>query len=194
MTDDPMQNVIQAVQGFYARKDPAHDLGHALRVRRWAKTLALEEGADVEIVELAALLHDIGRAGAVEKSHAESGASLAASILAKLGYSEEISQAVREAVISHSRESGYEPKSLEAKILYDADKLDFVGPVGLARLFSLAALHGWTISGSHSCEEFYKNRISTYDNHLFTPSARRYFQPLFAYMEKFWADLYEQIR
>ena len=188
--DDKLsQQVIRAVQGIYARKDPAHDLEHALRVRAWGKKLAAEEGAESIVVELAALLHDIGRSGAVEKTHAESSAGLAVNILQKCGTPQTVITKVRDAIIAHSREAGHEPETLESKVLYDADKLDFVGPLGLARLFVLAGVQGWAIVGPNSCEGFYLERISHYGEHLYTPAARRYFEPLFAYMEEFWNQL-----
>lgn len=194
-TAERIQLVLEAVRSFYARKDPAHNIEHALRVMAWGKKIALEEGANIEtltIVELAALLHDIGRSGTVEKTHAESSAGLAVNILAKCGYEENIINKVKEAIIAHSRESGHEPVSMEAKIIYDADKLDFVGPVGLARLFALAGSNSWNFIGENSCEMYYQERICHYREHLFTDTARRLFEPLFEYMEKFWNELHKQ--
>jgi uncharacterized domain HDIG len=188
---DHLQEVILAAQGFYARKDRAHDLEHALRVREWGKKLAVEEGADVIIVELAALLHDIGRSGAVEKTHAESSAGLAVNILHKTGYSQDIVQRVKDAIVAHSRE-GYEPETLEAQILYDADKLDFVGAIGLGRLFTLAGVQGWPLVGENSCESFYQDKIRGYQKHLFTKAARVHFEPLFCFMEEFWKELHDE--
>jgi len=191
-THDYLQQIIQVAQGFYARKDRAHDLEHALRVREWGKKLAQEEGADTTVIELAALLHDIGRSGAVENTHAESSAGLAVNILQKNGYSEDIVRRVKEAIISHSREAGHEPNTLEAKILYDADKLDFVGAIGLGRLFTLAGVQGWTLVGENSTETFYQERICGYKDHIFTKSAKAYFDPLFLYMEGFWQELHAE--
>jgi len=190
---DNLQPIIRVAQGFYSRKDHAHDLEHALRVREWGKKLAKEEGpVDVLVIELAALLHDIGRSGAVEKTHAESSAGLAVNILQKNGYSENIIWRVREAVISHSREAGHEPTTLEAKILYDADKLDFVGAIGLGRLFILGGVQGWPLVGENSCETYYQDRICNYQKHLFTKSALAYFKPMFLYMEEFWQELHAE--
>lgn len=191
-TQDHLQQVIRAAQGFYARKDHAHDLEHALRVREWGKRLAEEEGADFTVIELAALLHDIGRSGAVEKTHAESSAGLAVNILQKAGYPEEIIWRVKEAIVAHSREAGHEPNTLEAKILYDADKLDFVGAIGLGRLFTWAGVQGWPLVGENSCETFYKERICGYKEHIFTKAAKAYFEPLFLYMEGFWQELHAE--
>jgi len=189
---DHLQQVILVAQGFYARKDRAHDFEHALRVRDWGKKLAEEEGADSTVIELAALLHDIGRSGAVEKTHAESSAGLAVNILHKAGYAEDIVLRVKEAIVSHSREAGHEPNSLEAKILYDADKLDFVGAIGLGRLFTLAGVHGWPLVGENSCESFYQEKICDYQKHLFTKAAIAYFEPMFRYMEGFWQELHAE--
>ncbi len=186
------QEIVQAVQGLYARKDPAHDLEHALRVRSWGQKIAVEENANIIVIELAALLHDIGRSGTVEKTHAESSAGLAETILQKNGYSQEIILQVKEAVIAHSRET-CEPQSLEAKILYDADKLDYVGAVGIARLFSLAGSLGIPLFGENSCESFYHERIKKYEQYLNTDSAKRYFRPLFSYMEDFWIQIKKQM-
>lgn len=189
---DPLNQIIIVAKGFYARKDRAHDLEHALRVREWGNKLAQEEGADVTIIELAALLHDIGRSGAVEKTHAESSAGLAVNILQKNGYPQETIWRVKEAIISHSREAGHEPETLEAKILYDADKLDFVGAIGLGRLFTLGGVQGWPIVGENSCETFYQERILGYREHLFTKTAIKYFEPLMQYMEDFWRELHSE--
>ena len=189
---DRLEQVIRVAKGFYARKDRAHDLEHALRVREWGEKLAEEEGADVTVIELAALLHDIGRSGTVEKTHAESSAGLAVNILHKTGYAEDIVLRVKEAIISHSREAGHEPNTLEAKILYDADKLDFVGAIGLGRLFTLAGVQGWPLVGENSCETFYQEKICGYQKHLFTKTAIAYFEPMFLYMEGFWQELHAE--
>ncbi|KUO75455.1 MAG: hypothetical protein APF81_12520 [Desulfosporosinus sp. BRH_c37] len=188
-TQDHLQQVIIIAQGFYARKDRAHDLEHALRVREWGKLLAVEVGADAIVIELAALLHDIGRSGAVEKTHAESSAGLACNILHKVGYSEDIVLRVRDAILAHSLEAGHEPNSLEAKILYDADKLDFVGAIGLGRLFAWGGIQGWPLVGENSCETFYLEKIRGYQKNLYTKAAQVYFEPLLLFMEKFWREL-----
>jgi len=189
---DHLQQVILVAQGFYARKDRAHDLEHALRVREWGKLLAKEEGADATVIELAALLHDIGRSGAVEKTHAESSAGLAVNILHKTGYSEDIVLRVRDAIMAHSLEAGHEPNDLEAKILYDADKLDFVGAIGLGRLFTLGGVQGWPLVGENSCETFHLDKIRGYQKHLYTKTARTYFEPLLLFTEEFWQVLHAE--
>ena len=187
-----LQQVILVAQGFYARKDRAHDLEHALRVREWGKLLAEELGADATVIELAALLHDIGRSGAVEKTHAESSAGLSVNILQKAGYSDDLIVRVRDAIVAHSLEAGHEPNTLEAKILYDADKLDFVGAIGLVRLFTLGGVQGWPLVGENSCEAFYQDKIRGYQKHIYTDAAKVYFEPMFLFMEEFWQQLHDE--
>ena len=189
---DHLQQVIQVAQGFYARKDRAHDLEHALRVREWGKLLAKEEGADATVIELAALLHDIGRSGAVEKTHAESSAGLAVNILHKTGYPQDIILRVRDSIVAHSLEAGHEPSTIEAKILYDADKLDFVGAIGLGRLFTLGGVQGWPLVGENSCETFHLDKIRGYQKHLYTKAARAHFEPLLLFTEEFWRSLHTE--
>ncbi|CAA7601151.1 HD/PDEase domain protein [Acididesulfobacillus acetoxydans] len=190
--NDPWSEVLLAVRGFYARKDVAHDLSHALRVGAWVKKLAREEGVKSTTAELAALVHDIGRPGAAEPSHAGSGAALAESLLRKCGYSDGVVAEVKAAVAAHSREAGLEPRTEAAILLYDADKLDFVGPVGLARLFAYGSFRGWPLEGENSCESFYRERIRGYYANLGTEAGKRHFAPLLAYMEDFWQKFHTQ--
>jgi uncharacterized protein len=127
--------------------DSAHDFDHILRVLHMAEKIAQAEGANMEVVRAAALLHDIGldqgRAG-----HETSAANRAREIFKTLpevseppgGYSEEFIEAVAHAIEAHRFRSGPAPETLEAKVLFDADKLDSIGAIGIARAF---AFGGW---------------------------------------------------
>ena len=127
--------------------DPTHGFGHVLRVLRLAEFLAEREGADAEIVRAAALLHDAH--GAADSAHGDERAShhlasaeFARRVLAAKGWPEEKIAAVVGAIRSHRFRAGAEPQSIEAKVLYDADKLDAIGAVGAARAVAYAATHG----------------------------------------------------
>lgn len=117
----------------------AHDIDHVLRVYNLALTIAKEEsGVDLEILQAAVLLHDIG--GAKEANdpdgnidHAVVGAEMAGSILIELGFSSEQISHIKDCILSHRYRNDNEPKTIEAKILFDADKLDGVGAIGIAR-------------------------------------------------------------
>jgi len=113
---------------------------HTYRVLNYAlQILETEKEANAEVVILSVLLHDIGRMKKTsedsegESSHAQKGSKKSNELLAEKGYSEEVANQVSECIISHSRSDKNEPQTLEAKILFDADKLDMTGAVGVAR-------------------------------------------------------------
>ncbi|MDA8442717.1 MAG: HD domain-containing protein [Peptococcaceae bacterium] len=189
--------IQEAVRSFYARKDPSHDLSHAMRVRNNALYLAKQEGADAQTVELAALLHDIGREGTLAKSHAGSSANLAASILGKFSYPESIVAAVKHCVEVHSLELG-EPETLEAKIVFDADKLDFCGAIGLARLFSSCGTQGVPIYdlpgvAGPSAEDIFHHKLAQFPAKLYTPTARQMLADHHEFALEFWRRMRQQI-
>ncbi|MCL2853226.1 MAG: HD domain-containing protein [Defluviitaleaceae bacterium] len=115
--------------------DQVHDCTHIYRVVNYAlQILETEPQADAEVVVLAALLHDIGRDDESSgKSHAESGSEKAYAFLKDAGYPEETAGHVSDCILTHRYNSKNSLKTLEAKILYDADKLDLSGAVGTAR-------------------------------------------------------------
>ncbi len=117
--------------------DAAHDREHVYRVLRAALKIAdTEPEADRDILTAACLLHDIGR----EKQyadpkvcHAEAGAEMARRFLSELGWDEARVSHVSACIFTHRFRKGREPASIEAKILFDADKLDVCGAIGIAR-------------------------------------------------------------
>jgi len=133
---------IAEAQRYYKGADAVHDFDHVLRVLSLARRIGQAEGADPEIVHAAALLHDIGRerAEATGRDHAEFAAERARDILA--GAPPEKVEAVAHAVATHRFRTGPEPTTLEAQVLFDADKLDAIGAVGVARAFAYGGAHG----------------------------------------------------
>ena len=139
---------IEEAQAFYEGTDSAHDFEHILRVLRMAEKIARVEGADLEVVRAAALLHDIARAEedqlaaktteAPPLDHAELSAEQAHTYLLQKGASEEFAGRVAEAIRAHRFRGTQQPESLEAQILFDADKLDAIGAIGVARAYAIA--------------------------------------------------------
>lgn len=126
-----------------------HDWDHTLRVWRMARRLARVEGADSTVVECAALLHDVGRsvemADRGRTCHARVAARIAPEMLRRVGiHSEAFVTRVVDCILCHRYRGGRnrKPKSLEAKVLYDADKLDSIGAMGIARAFHFAGRIG----------------------------------------------------
>ena len=118
-------------------RDSAHDVAHVRRVVQTALDIAdAEPGADRTIVQAAALLHDIGRGAQFRDPsvcHAEAGAAMALPFLRGCGVAEPDAARICDCIRTHRFRSDRPPVSLEARILFDADKLDAVGTIGLAR-------------------------------------------------------------
>lgn len=129
---------------------PSHDFSHAERVYRLAERIAMAEGADLFTVRMAALLHDIGRAEEsknkdCEDIHEELSVRMAGPILDGLGIQPRKKDAILHAIASHRHRRGGEPRTLEAKCLFDADKLDSLGAVGVARSYLWLGEHGRSV-------------------------------------------------
>ncbi len=130
---------VETARNWYPGVDPVHGFDHILRVYRMAVRLAKIEGADLEIVRAAALLHDAqgsqtegGEEGRQNHHHASS--DFARQILESEGWPPDKIAAVQHCIRAHRfRDNTETPQSLEAKILFDADKLDVIGAVGVAR-------------------------------------------------------------
>lgn len=119
------------------KDDPTHDEQHIYRVLYAALEIAqAEQGVDYNILIAACLLHDIGRPEQFRDpkvNHAAVGGDKAYAFLTEHGFSDGFAGRVRECIYAHSYRKGTPPQSPEAKILFDADKLDVAGAVGIAR-------------------------------------------------------------
>ena len=138
-----IEYIIHSAISLLAKSESCHDLDHTLRVMHNAeKLLAFYPAANADIVRLSALLHDIARpeedAGCGKCCHAELSAVYAETILRDAGVPENITFQTVNAIKRHRFRRGEAPDTLEAKILYDADKLDSLGAVGLGRAFLFA--------------------------------------------------------
>ncbi len=118
-------------------KDSAHDKEHVYRVLYLALDIArYEKDVDVEVLIISCLLHDIGREEQFKNPdlcHAEIGSEMAYEYLLQEGFREEKATHIKQCISSHRYRSEKPPASLEAKILFDADKLDATGTMGIAR-------------------------------------------------------------
>jgi uncharacterized protein len=127
-----------------------HGLDHVRRVTALAGQLARASGADEEIVRAAALLHDArgaapDAAGGGRAEHELASAAFAASVLADEGWPQDRIAAVQHCIRSHRYRSMEAPGTLEAKVLFDADKLDVLGAFGIARTIAYALQAGQPI-------------------------------------------------
>ena len=142
-----MPALVQRLEQRFAseRRDGAHDLAHCQRVARQAQALALVEGADAEACVAAALLHDLVY---LPKNHPDShrtarmGAELALVWCREIPALSGRAGLIAEAVATHSFSGGARPGSLEGAVLQDADRLEALGAIGLARVFATGGSMG----------------------------------------------------
>ena len=116
--------------------DSAHDESHIFRVLNHALNIAQNYKVNTDILVAACLLHDIGRpAQFADPSlcHAKIGSEMAYAFLRKLGWSEKDCDHIRHCIVTHRFTDSAQPETIEAKILFDADKLDVIGALGIAR-------------------------------------------------------------
>ncbi len=204
---------LEKARAWYQNADAVHDFSHIERVTRMAERLALAEGADLEIVKAAALLHDADGTepgSEARKEHHLRSAAFAERILNEEGWPQERIAAVQHCIRAHRfRGDAEPPETIEAKCLFDADKLDVLGAIGAARALVYAALAGTPFYAAPS-QQFIKTGIkeegelhSAYHEHLYklkkieaklyTRRARELARGRSQYLEGFFAQLIAEI-
>ncbi|MCI1208342.1 MAG: HD domain-containing protein [Treponema sp.] len=126
-------------------RDGAHDKDHVYRVLYYALDISESYVVDDDVILAAALLHDIGRKAQFENpelDHAAVGAEMAYDFLLQLDWTREKAEHVKQCISTHRYRKNREPASIEAKILFDADKLDVTGAVGIARTLAYIGITG----------------------------------------------------
>jgi uncharacterized protein len=169
MDSDVFTEIRKRAEKFFSLSH--HDRFHTERVYNLAVRIAEEEQADVAVVKAAALLHDIARALEDEgkiADHAVEGAKKAKGVLEAVNFPEEKIPAVLHCIEVHRFRTGMKAESLEAKVLQDADRLDIIGAIGLARVFTRG---GWVNQPIHDPaippKAKYDGRSLTSVNHIY---------------------------
>ncbi|KPU63114.1 phosphohydrolase [Thermococcus sp. EP1] len=180
----------QFARNFFEREG-THGFSHIKRVFNLCLHLGKEEGADLEVLALAALLHDIARPledkGIVE-DHAKESAKIARRFLSSLGYPK-IEEVVH-AIEAHRFSKPPEPKTIEAKILSDADKLDAIGAIGVARVFMYSGEHGRDIDVSL---RHFEEKILKLRDLMYTKSAKKLANERHKFVEEFIKRIQKEI-
>jgi uncharacterized protein len=206
---------VEQARRFYTDDDPVHGFEHVLRVWRLARQIGQAEGADMAVLEAAALLHDVARADEETSGvcHAQAGAARARDILS--GQPREQVEAVAEAIRTHRFRDNAAPQTLEARILYDADKLDAIGAIGVARAYAMSGKHnrplwaevsGWfaerprtqgrgdATNEGHTAVHEFVFKLSRLRNMLFTDAAKRIAVERHRFMDEFFARLSAEVK
>lgn len=203
---------FEEAKKWYMDDDPVHDFDHVLRVYRTSERLARAENADLEIVRVAALLHDSrgsapGAGGKARVEHHITSARFAGIILADKGWPEEKIKAVQHCILTHRFRAKEEaPQTIEAKVLFDADKLDVLGAIGAARTIAYAALENQPFYSDpsqkfletgqkepdepHSSYHEFLFKLRHVKDRMFTTSGKAMAQSRYTYL----VDFYERLQ
>ena len=206
-----MPTIIQA-KSWYAQNDPVHGFDHIQRVYRLAERLAQEEGADLEIVRAAALLHDAEGplTGDARSEHQLASAEFAREILTTEGWPNDRIEAVQHCIRAHRfRDDREQPETIEAKVLFDADKLDAIGAIGAVRAIAYAVLDAqnlfvppskkFTQTGEkepgepHTPYHEHLFKLSKLKGRMFTRTGKIYAQARHNYLEGFFTQLHTEL-
>jgi uncharacterized protein len=166
----------------------SHGFDHTLRVIKLCVFLGNKLNAKMDILIPAAILHDIARS---EENHAKVGAQKSRKILKKQGLIEEKVNSICEVIESHSFSANTEPKSLEAKILSDADKLDALGAIGIYRAAA------YSCENSKTMEDFiyhFNEKLLKLKDQMYTDEAYKLAFSRHNYMEDYLKRITDEIR
>ena len=180
----------------------SHDWDHTLRVHRLCLKIGPAENADMLVLQAAAFLHDLGRAQQDDSNgsvcHAVVGAEMAARLLTPLPIDETRKQNIIHCIRSHRFRDGHLPVTNEARILFDADKLDAIGAVGVARAYLFAGelgacLHNADIDPEASAPysrndtgyREYAVKLSKIKDRMITPTGQKLAQARHHFMVSF---------
>lgn len=205
------ERLMSIAAGYCDAEGGCHGPDHTERVHQVALYIGRPLNADLEILSAAALLHDIGRKFETLKKgeicHALKGAEIAGGILVDLGFAKKKIDAITHCIATHRYRGENIPQSLEAKILFDADKLDSIGAIGIGRAFLFAGQLGAKLHNHESCIENtepysledtayreFKVKMCKIKDRMLTAEGRRLAYERHAFMEIFFERLEKEIR
>lgn len=182
-----IEHVRKSVADHYRKphQSTAHRMDHIHRVLEYAHEIAAAiPNVDMEVLTLAILLHDVDQPFNQKAKHVQLSQKRARKVLNEAGLPEDIREKVLTIIAEHSTETIHDitPSSVEAKILFDADKIDGVGASGIARVFSL---FGQMEKDPLAALPWYRSKIAVSLAHMQTEIGRHIFQGRLSFVEEF---------
>jgi uncharacterized protein len=207
-----LEQMMKTVELLLHNQSPAHDFQHILRVYKNAEMISRQEdGADLDIVLAAALLHDLvvyPKGSSKTINSADDSADLAKKILFEYkNYPIEKIEKVADTIRTHSYSKKLIPSTLEGKILQDADRLDAIGAIGIARTFSVGGSENRSLYNPADafCEserrlddtrwtlDHMKKKLMILKNSMHTKTAKKLAEQRTEFMELFLNQLHKEL-
>lgn len=186
----------------------SHNWDHTLRVYNLCAHIGKVEKADMDVLAMSAYMHDIGRSFQDESKgiicHAKKGAEMAEAFLEKKALSEEKRGNIIHCILAHRFRGDTRPSTLEAKVLFDADKLDSIGAIGIARAFQFAGEVGAKLHTDMTPENSrpyteedtgyreFKVKLCKIKNRMLTKEGKRLAKERHAFMENYFNRFIEE--
>ncbi|MDY5278094.1 HD domain-containing protein [Sharpea porci] len=169
MTKEVLDGLLSDLQEFFKNDYSGHDYNHTMRVYKLAYNIAIQEHANLEIVSLAALLHDVDDVKLTQSINYQN----ARLLMNKYGIDkvqEEVIAIIQD--VSFNGNQSKSPSTLEGKIVQDADRLDAIGAIGIARAFTFGGNHNRPLYNDENPvlnmdEASYRQHKSSTINHFY---------------------------
>lgn len=181
-------NRLKKIAEDYIKPIGSHNFEHTLRVFNTCSHIGYQMNADMSILLYSALLHDIGR---THPHHALAGSKIAEKVLRELRFNREQIDKICDAIETHSFSGQKKPKTLEAKILSDADKLDAMGAIGIYRTAAYTAEKGRKIE--ESIQHFHTKLLKLKDS-LYTDIAKELAVSRHGFMKDFLSQIERELK
>ena len=183
-----ISDAMDFVSDLLENNSGGHDTAHSLRVYKNALEIACNEpGCDMTVVSLAALLHDVDDHKLFDHENNENAREFLSNSGVPSEKIEEICSVINS--VSFSKNRGKKPATLEGKIVQDADRLDAMGAIGIARTFAYGGEHGRSIE--ESVMHFHEKLLLLKDE-MNTESARKIAESRHEFLEEFLSRYYEE--
>ncbi len=206
-----VEKIREEAKKYFLDAKPTHDWSHVERVYNLCMHIGKKENADLEILGIAALLHDIGREQEDKTKgkldHAIIGAEMAREILKKHNFKEDKINKIVHCIETHRFRNNKIPETKEAKVLFDADKLDAIGAIGIGRAFLFSGEVGARLHISdidiNNTKEYTKEdtayreflvKLSKIKDRMLTDEGKRIAEERHRFMVKFFNRLNEEVK
>jgi len=199
---------------YFKGASGCHDWSHVERVKKLALHIGKIEKANLKLLEIAVLLHDIGRRDEMKAKgtfcHAIQSGKISRKILLKYDFNQQTIDEIVHCIEAHRYRNNLVPNTIEAKVLYDADKLDCLGAIGIARTFLFAGSVGSVMYTGREKELAKSNKDYTYHkddsgaleyevklknikNKMLTKEGKKIANARHKFMENFFAIFWQEI-
>lgn len=215
ITTKTIREIEKEAKKYFKGASGCHDWSHVERVKNLALHIGKIEKANLKLLEVAVLLHDIGRRDEMKTKgafcHAMQSGKISRKILPKYDFNQKTIDEIVHCIEAHRYRNDIVPSTIEAKVLYDADKLDSIGAIGIGRAFLFAGNAGsntmytgnekalaktgkdYSFTKEDSAVLEYEVKLKNIKNKILTKEGKKIAKLRHQFMENFFATFWQEI-